>query len=109
MDQGGELYHNPDVRNLFTSKGYEIRLTGAEASFQNGPVERAHRTLSNSIRALLTGANLPLKFWPYAFYHAMQLSNAFPEPGQDQSPIQLANPNGKPEDLSNLRTFGCRT
>ena len=62
LDQGGELYNNPDVRNLFTSKGYEIRPTGAEASFQNEPIERAHRTLSNSIGALLTGANLAVKF-----------------------------------------------
>ena len=109
MDQGGELCNNPDARNLFTSKGYQIRSTGIKASCQNGPVERAHQTLSNSIRALLTGANLAVKVWPYTFYHDMRLSNAFPESEQDKSPIQLANPDGKPEDLSKLRTFGCRT
>ena len=110
MDQGGELYNNPAVQNIFIFKGYAIRSTGPEASFQNGPVKRAHRTLSNSIRALLTGANLPVKFWPYAFYHAMRLSNAFPEARNDKYPIELANPSGKPENLSTkLRTFGCRT
>ena len=73
---------------------------------QNGPVERGHRTLANTIRALLLGAGLNIKFWPYAFYHAMQMSNAFPKPTQQRSPIALAT--GKPEDFSNIRTFGCR-
>ena len=58
MDQGGELYKNPEVVNTFKVFGYEIRPTGADASNQNGPVERGHRTVANAIRALLTGANL---------------------------------------------------
>jgi len=32
MDQGGELYNNPEVRKLFTRFGYDIRPTGADAS-----------------------------------------------------------------------------
>ena len=39
----------------------------------------------------------------------MRLSNAFSEAGKDKSPSQLANPGGKPEDLSQLRSFGCQT
>jgi len=39
MDQGGELYNNPEVRKLFTWFGYETRPTGADASSQNAPVE----------------------------------------------------------------------
>ena len=62
LDQGREFYNNPLAQNLFTSKGYAIRPTEAEASFQNRPVEQAYRTLSNSIRALLTVANLAVKF-----------------------------------------------
>ena len=53
--------------------------TGADNSHQNGPVERGHCTLANTIWTLLVGANLDIKFWPYAFYHALQMSNAFPE------------------------------
>ena len=49
LDQGGELHHHPEVRNLFEKKGYTIYPTGADASRQNGPVERAHRTLGNTI------------------------------------------------------------
>jgi hypothetical protein len=106
MDQGGELFNNPNIRNLFEHAGYTIYPTGADSSHQNGPVERGHRTLANSIRALLLGANLDVKFWPYAFYHAMRLSNAFPEAGQHESPILKAT--SHKEDLTGLRTFGCR-
>ena len=53
MDQGGELYKNPEVVALFEGFGYTIRPTGADASNQNGPVERAHQTISNCIRAML--------------------------------------------------------
>jgi histone deacetylase 1/2 len=80
LDQGGELFNNTEVRNLFAKKEYAVFPTGADNSSQNGPVERGHRTLGNTIRALLTGANLPIKFWPYAFYHALRMSNALPSP-----------------------------
>ena len=106
LDQGGELFNHPEVRNLFEHKGYDIRPTGADNSRQNGPVERGHRTLANTIRTLLLGANLAVKFWPYAFYHALRMSNAFPERTRNRSPVCLST--GKQEDFSNIRTFGCR-
>ena len=75
MDQGGELYHNPEVRKLFNIYGYKINPTGADTSRQNA-VERYNRTIGAGIRALLIGANLPIKFWPYAFHHFLRLKNA---------------------------------
>ena len=106
MDQGRELFNHPEVQNLFEKKGYNILPTGADNLHQNGPVKRGHRTLANTIGTLLIGANLDIKFWPYAFYHALCMSNAFPERNATQLPIQLAT--GKPENFSNIRTFGCR-
>jgi len=76
MDQGGELYNNPEVRKLFTRFGYDIRPTGADASNQNAPVERGHLVVANAIRALLLGANLPIKFWPYAFHFWLRIDNS---------------------------------
>jgi GAG-pre-integrase domain len=69
LDQGGELYGNTIVRERFKEFHYEIRPTGSDSSNQNGPVERAHCTVSNALRAMLHGANLEIKFWPYAFHH----------------------------------------
>jgi len=58
LDQGGEIFGNHEVRNLFTRQGYPIRPTGADASHQNGPVECSNRSVGDAVRALLSGANL---------------------------------------------------
>ena len=71
LDQGGELYGNPDVQNLFTRYNYTIYPTGADSSSQNGPIERAHRTVSNGIKSCLIGAGLPIAYWPFVFLHVL--------------------------------------
>ena len=67
MDQGGELYSNPDIVNVFQKHRYEVHPTGTDSSHQNGPVESAHQVIGDHICALLIGASLDIKFWPYAF------------------------------------------
>ena len=106
MDQGGELYNNPEVRTLFKRYNYEIYPTGADSSNQNGPVERSHRTVSNGIKSCLIGAGLPASFWPFAFLHVVRIQNALPGNGQKDSPILMST--GNKDNLKNLRTFGCR-
>ena len=91
MDQGGELFNNPEIKNLFSKSGYRIHPTGADASNQNGPVEQAHRSIDDTIWALLlTGSGIDTKFWPYAFYHALRLHNAIPTRASDISPLTQA-------------------
>ena len=106
LDQGGELFGNPEVHSLFREFGYSVLPTGGYASWQNGPVERAHRTISDSIKALLIGAGLDSRFWPYAFYHSIRLRNAIPGAGQSSSPLFMAT--GRKDNFKNLRVFGCR-
>ena len=62
MDQGDELYSNPDILNVFTNHHYEVHLTGTNYSHQNGPVERAHCVIGDHVPALLIGVNLGIKF-----------------------------------------------
>ena len=62
LDQGGKLFGNSDVRNLFKRYKYEISPTGSDSSSQNGPVERAHRTISIGIKNRLIGAGLPIAY-----------------------------------------------
>ena len=105
LDQGGELFNHWEVQNLFRKKGYNILPTGADNLDQKHPVGRGHRTLVNTICALLVGANLDIKFRLYAFYHALRMSNYLPERSATQSPISLAT--GKPEIFVNCQTFDC--
>ena len=67
LDQGGELYGNPKVQKIIKKHEYDIMPTGADASFQN-PCKRYHQTIGDAIRAVLIGANLDAKFWPYALH-----------------------------------------
>ena len=106
FDQASELYHNPEVRTLFKKYGYDVYCTSPESSFSNGQVERAHRTVADSIRALLISSGLPVKFWNFAFFHTLRIGNAIPHAKQIASPLMMAT--GKKDNLKNLRTFGCR-
>ena len=109
LDQGGKLFNHPEGQKLFRKKGYNILPTGADRnSHQNGPIEQGHCTLANTICALLVGANLNIKFWPYAFYHALQMPNAFPEQGASDLPINIVVATDKCEIFLNIQTFGCR-
>ena len=77
MDQGGELYKCKAIRDLFKKDfKYTIHVTGAEAHHKNGLVEWSNYTVDNAIRALLIGAELPIKFWPFAFYYFLRIKNA---------------------------------
>ena len=91
LDQGGELYGNPDVQNLFKHFNYKVCPAGTKNSGQNGPVERAHRTISDVTLLMLTGANLKPVFWPYALYHVVCISNALRTFGYtNSSPLKMA-------------------
>ena len=63
LDQGGELYGNPDLRNLFKQYQYEIHPSGEDSSSQNSPVERARSNFSDGIKSFFpvighSGANV---------------------------------------------------
>ena len=62
MDKGDERYNNPKVFTLFRKFGYEVLHTGANSSFQDGPVEQAHCTVSQEIKSLLISAGCDIKF-----------------------------------------------
>ena len=62
--------------------------------------------VANAIRALLLGANLPVKFWPCAFHFWLRIDNSMASRDQLVSPNYITA--GKKDDLSALRTFGCR-
>ena len=106
MDEGGELFNNSEIRNLFTKSGYRVYPTGADASNQNGPVEPGHCSIANTIQALLTGSGIDTKFWPCVFYHSLWLHNAMPTLVYELSPLTFAT--NIQEDFTNLRSFGCR-
>jgi len=69
-------------------------------------VERGHLVVANAIRVFLLGADLPIKFWPYAFHFWLRIDNSMASRDHLVSPNYITA--GKKDDLSALRTFGCR-
>ena len=106
MDQGHELGRSKRVVKLLQQHGYHVELTGADASHQNGLVERSHQTIGNMIRSLLIGSNVSKKLWPYALHHCFFIMNRVLHEGKTAPPISLCS--GQRCSLKGIRTFGCR-
>ena len=51
-------------------------------------------------------SGLPVKCWPYVFFHVLRIRNALPHCGQNASPLFLTM--GKKDNFTNLWTFSCR-
>ena len=68
-------------------------------------MERPHATIGNAMQTMLLGANLELKYWPYAFYHYIRLYNMIPHGSSTLTPFEQIT--AKRPDLSSLKTFGC--
>jgi len=63
--------------------------------------------MDKAIRAMLIGAGLPVKFWPYAFRHFLRIKNlALPRRDSTESAHQKLH--GEKDNLGLLRIFGCR-
>jgi hypothetical protein len=89
-----------------TRHGYEVELTSAEASHQNGTVERNHCSIGNMIRSVLIGSNMEKTLWPFALYHSFFIMNRIDHEGKNAPPITLCS--GTRCSLAGRRTFGCR-
>ena len=68
--------------------------------YGNGPVERAHRTILQEIKALLVGVGLDVCFWSYVYMHVLHIRNALPGQNQNTSPLFLVT--GKKDNFQNL-------
>jgi hypothetical protein len=68
-----------------------------------------HQTIADGIRALLIGADLQPKFWPYAFRHFLRIYNMTPHAGRAITPFQICF--DQIPDLSRLctRHSHCQT
>ena len=107
-DNGGEFV-NDTLHEFFRERGIEHQLTVPYTSFQNGAVERAHRSIENKTRCLLIGGRVPPSLWTEAVTCAVYLINRLPVPSRKGSiPYCLWN-NVSPTEitLEHLRIFGC--
>lgn len=102
-DGGGEFFSN-EMNDYFTQKGIVHQCSTPYSPQQNGVAERFNRTLMEMIRAILSKANAPPRFWSEALLHAEWILNRIKRPGKE-SPYQQWH--RTVPDIEVARTFGC--
>ena len=104
-DNGTEIVQQ-SCTSLFTSLGIVHQRSIPGNPQQNGRVERKHRHLLDTARAIRIHANLPLKFWEDCVMASTILINLMPSSVLSwKSPYQV--PMESDPDYTQLRTIGC--
>ena len=107
-DQGGELARSASFKNTIKTAEYNIEITGADNSSQNGIAERPHQTLADMVRAGLENAGLSPQYWSDALLHAVYIKNRLPHAAFNYKITPYERLTGTTPDLSKLRVFGSR-
>ncbi|KAJ9542625.1 hypothetical protein OSB04_029131 [Centaurea solstitialis] len=104
-DNGGE-FTSTNMIEFYNKKGILLETTCPHTPQQNGVVERKHRHLLETARALRIGANLPKRFWGECILTAAFVINRLPSKViKNKTPFELIW-NREP-DYDLLKVFGC--
>ncbi|KAD6455029.1 hypothetical protein E3N88_09735 [Mikania micrantha] len=91
---------------FYAKEGIVLETTCPHTPQQNGVVERKHRHLLETARALKFEANLPTKFWGECILTATYIINRLPsEVIENKTPYEILY-NQQP-DYERMRVFGC--
>lgn len=102
----GELATLQQFNQILVEEGFNLEVTGAGNSKQNGLVERPHQTLARMVRCSLHAAALGPEYWSYALLHGVYIKNRLPHQSIKMSPYQAFT--GKVPDMTGIRIFGSR-
>lgn len=100
----GKEFDNRFTRDYCESNGIRYTTNAPYSSKRNGLVERRLGIIMDDVRAILSGCNLPPKFWALAANHAVYLRNRLAREGE-KTPHELMF--GARPRTDHLRVFGC--
>ncbi|KAD6454947.1 hypothetical protein E3N88_09653 [Mikania micrantha] len=104
-DNGGEFVSN-QMLNFYVEQGIILETSCPHTPQQNGVVERKHRHLLETARALKIEANLPIRFWGECVLTATYIINRLPSKiRENKTPYELLY--GEKPSYDHMRVFGC--
>ncbi|XP_076888172.1 uncharacterized protein LOC143538502 [Bidens hawaiensis] len=104
-DNGREFTSN-EMYNFYRENGILIETTCPHTPEQNGVVERKHRHLLETARALRFEANLPKGFWGECVLTATYIINRLPSTViENKTPLELLH--NRKHDYDFMKVFGC--
>ncbi|KAM0043325.1 putative RNA-directed DNA polymerase [Helianthus debilis subsp. tardiflorus] len=104
-DNGGEFTSNR-MLDFYAKEGILLETTCPHTPQQNGVVERKHRHLLETARALKFEANLPTRFWGECILTAAYVINRLPSDVIDNKTPYEVLYNQDPS-YEHMRVFGC--
>jgi hypothetical protein len=104
-DYGGEFTSN-SLRKYWADNGIQFTSTPPSTPQHNGIAERKNRTLQESMRAMLSQARLPARFWALAMDAVVHIHNRSVRSVQrTRTPFEILNK--VVPSLHTIRVFGC--
>jgi hypothetical protein len=104
---GALEFNSITVNIIMTEAGAILRRTMPYVHTNNAIIERFWRTLQAKARVLLSMAQLPMAFWPFAFRHAAWIYNRLPHSFLGRiSPFQCIT--GLVPNWTNVYIFGSQ-
>ncbi|KAJ9542449.1 LOW QUALITY PROTEIN: hypothetical protein OSB04_028955 [Centaurea solstitialis] len=102
---GGE-FTSKDMMCFYKENGILLETTCPHTPQQNGTVERKHRHLLETARALRFEASLPKRFWGECVLTAAYIINRLPSKViGNKTPFELLH--NEAPDYNHLKVFGC--
>ena len=104
VDLGRELGSSTVFSKIIHEEGFTLKVTGAEASSQNGMTESLHNTFAQMTRCALYSAGLGLEYWSYSLRLSVYVKNHLPHRSIPTTPFQEFT--GNKANVGGLRIFG---
>jgi len=106
ISDNGLEFSNHETNSFFQSKGITHQKTCPHTPQQNGVVERKHKYLLETARALLFQSKLPTKYWGECILTATYIINRLPSQIlHNKCPIELLHQ--QRPSYSHMKSFGC--
>ncbi|KAK1414482.1 hypothetical protein QVD17_30227 [Tagetes erecta] len=104
-DNGGE-YTSNRMKDFYAREGILLETTCPHTPQPNGVVERKHRHLLETARALMFKGGIPKRFWGECIETAVYIINRLPSKViKNQTPYEVVFK--KQPDYDHMRTLGC--